>query len=215
MRILTSAFVKLVQFTKHSTKLVVGISVATVVAGGSTAVVLASIPDASGVIHACYQNGMFRVIDSPSASCNSSETALNFNQTGPAGATGATGATGPAGPGLSGGVLVVNWGDIEANGTPQTVFSLPGFGDLLALKCDSEGNMDFGFKNTSGGNLHLGAEADPMVLANNAVISSSNEDFFGPVIVLATTSGSVVALPQVISAASTTSETCRFFGFML
>ena len=44
------------------------------------AVVHAAIPDASGVIHACYRaNGNLRLVDK--SSCTSSETALTWNQT--------------------------------------------------------------------------------------------------------------------------------------
>src|SRR5260370_9548036 len=69
---------------------------------------LASIPDAGGVIHACYKTvqGQTRIVTS-AADCNPSETAIQWNQTGPQGVvgptgpqgpTGATGPTGPAGP---------------------------------------------------------------------------------------------------------------------
>ena len=70
--------------------------VALVTAGG---VAYATIPSAAGVINGCYktQNGQLRVVDS-ATECNSSETAIQWNRTGPAGATGATGATGPQGP---------------------------------------------------------------------------------------------------------------------
>jgi hypothetical protein len=75
-------------------------------------VAYASIPDSSGVIHACYlrSGGSLRVVDASVTGCKSTETALNWNQqgppgpagpagpAGPTGATGATGATGPAGP---------------------------------------------------------------------------------------------------------------------
>src|SRR6266702_1308410 len=65
-----------------------------------TALVYASIPDATGVIHGCYQkiNGSLRVIDSPTSSCNSSETPLTWSQRGPQGPIGLTGPQGPAGP---------------------------------------------------------------------------------------------------------------------
>lgn len=63
--------------------------------------VLASIPDHSGVIHACYgKNGnkILRVIDTGKQQhCAATETALTWNQTGPAGARGNTGPQGPAG----------------------------------------------------------------------------------------------------------------------
>ncbi len=61
--------------------------------------VYASIPGPSGVINGCYQksSGKLRVIDS-AATCNPSEVALNWNQTGPAGAPGPAGPAGPPGP---------------------------------------------------------------------------------------------------------------------
>jgi hypothetical protein len=74
------------------------------IAGGGIAA--AEIPDSSGVIHACYDTkGAVHLIDPTGSgglptSCVAGETALNFNQSGPAGPpglTGPTGATGPAG----------------------------------------------------------------------------------------------------------------------
>ena len=67
-----------------------------VVAGG---IAYATIPDSSGVIHGCYQKnqGTLRVIDAGTAqTCSSSETALNWSQTGPQGAQGPPGPTGPS-----------------------------------------------------------------------------------------------------------------------
>jgi len=70
-----------------------------------------SIPDPSGVIHACYKTAVaahgspLKVIDSNAGgSCAAGYSPLTWDQvgptgpTGPAGATGATGGTGPAGP---------------------------------------------------------------------------------------------------------------------
>ena len=52
-----------------------------------------------GVINGCYksQNGQLRVIDPATDSCNPSEKAISWSQTGPSGAKGATGATGATG----------------------------------------------------------------------------------------------------------------------
>jgi hypothetical protein len=65
-------------------------------------VALAAIPDATGVIHACYKSGGdIRVINAPSESCKVIETALAWNQQGPQGPQGVQGPqgeTGPAGP---------------------------------------------------------------------------------------------------------------------
>jgi hypothetical protein len=61
------------------------------------AVVQAAIPDASGVIHACYRaNGNLRLVDK--SSCTSGETPLTWNQTGPQGPAGGPGPQGVPGP---------------------------------------------------------------------------------------------------------------------
>jgi hypothetical protein len=74
---------------------------------GIASAVQASIPDANGVIHGCYQytttNGNYgrvRVYDTanPFAGCNQFEHPLGWNIRGPTGATGATGPTGRTGP---------------------------------------------------------------------------------------------------------------------
>jgi hypothetical protein len=68
-------------------------AVAALVSGGA---VWATIPDSSGVIHACYKtsNGALRVIDTGlGGTCAASETALQWNQTGPPGPAGPAGAT--------------------------------------------------------------------------------------------------------------------------
>lgn len=62
------------------------------------------IPDANGVIHACYDvtNGAVRIVPD-AASCKTNETPIQWNQTGTQGPKGDTGATGAAGPqGLTG-----------------------------------------------------------------------------------------------------------------
>ena len=75
---------------------------------GIAQAVQASIPDANGVIHGCYNvslahgnpTGALRVIDTAKVDghCASWEAPLNWNQRGVTGATGTTGATGPTGP---------------------------------------------------------------------------------------------------------------------
>lgn len=71
---------------------------ALLVAGG---IAYATIPDSKGVIHACYKMnaGTLRVIDSGSAqTCSSSETLLDWSQTGPQGPQGVQGPQGLQGP---------------------------------------------------------------------------------------------------------------------
>lgn len=71
---------------------------ALLVAGG---IAYATIPDGGGVIHACYQKnqGTLRIIDTDKAqTCSSSESPLNWSQTGPQGQQGPQGIQGPQGP---------------------------------------------------------------------------------------------------------------------
>jgi hypothetical protein len=70
------------------------------------AVASASVPDASGVIHGCYQSqadrssspmsGHSRIVRSPTE-CRATELAIEWNQTGPQGPKGDGGPVGPAG----------------------------------------------------------------------------------------------------------------------
>jgi hypothetical protein len=66
-----------------------------------TGVAMASIPDANGVIHGCYdtKHGNLRVIDTEAdQTCDPNETLLSWNQTGPQGPAGPPGPQGPQGP---------------------------------------------------------------------------------------------------------------------
>lgn len=77
----------------------------------TSGVAWATIPDAGGVVHGCYQknNGQLRLVDTlEGQACNPSEIAIQWNQTGPQGpqgipgpqgVPGPAGPTGPAGPG--------------------------------------------------------------------------------------------------------------------
>ena len=84
-------------------------------------VAYATIPDASGVIHACYKtnNGQLRVVDDATESCKSSETEIAWSQVGPSGPTGATGpsgasgSSGPSGPAGS----ALGYAHVAADGT--------------------------------------------------------------------------------------------------
>lgn len=81
---------------RRTVALVVGAGVALAFGVG---IAIASIPDAGGVIHACYKTsqGQTRIVTSAS-DCNPSETAIQWNQTGPQGLVGPAGPAGPAGP---------------------------------------------------------------------------------------------------------------------
>ncbi len=75
------------------------IAAVAIAAAGSIA--WATIPDAGGVIHGCYQknNGQLRVIDSDAGqACRPSELPLSWSQTGPQGPQGPQGPVGPQGP---------------------------------------------------------------------------------------------------------------------
>lgn len=97
----------------------------------------ASIPDSSGVIHACYQSpppahgANLQVIDTGNGgSCSGGMASLTFNQTGPqgpqgaAGATGATGAQGPAGP-STGGSSGLDLEIVTASGSSDATVTCP------------------------------------------------------------------------------------------
>jgi hypothetical protein len=79
---------------------IAAVTSATVLGGITTAIVWASIPDGSGVIHGCYRNsnGALHTIDTDKGeTCTAQETALNWNQQGPKGDQGNPGPQGPAG----------------------------------------------------------------------------------------------------------------------
>ena len=74
-------------------------AVAAVAIAGAVTYAVADI-GGGGVINGCYksQNGQLRLIDPASDSCNPSETAISWSQTGPQGPKGDTGPPGPQGP---------------------------------------------------------------------------------------------------------------------
>ena len=78
----------------------------------------AAIPDAAGVIHACYNavNGALRVIDTAVAGCRTGETPLQWNAQGAPGLPGADGAPGAPGPQGPPGVALA-WAHVRADGT--------------------------------------------------------------------------------------------------
>jgi hypothetical protein len=90
-------------------------AVAAALAAGGIA--YAQIPDPSGVIHGCYakSGGALRVIDNSVTNCKSTETSLNWNQTGPAGPAGPAGPQGPQGE--PGPPATSNWAILNADGT--------------------------------------------------------------------------------------------------
>ncbi|HSX15670.1 MAG TPA: pentapeptide repeat-containing protein [Candidatus Saccharimonadales bacterium] len=76
-------FTTSVRFLRGQTKLVVGIAAGLLVGGAGTAAVLASVPDTTGVIHACYRGNNVRIIDTATQTCNANETALSWNSATP------------------------------------------------------------------------------------------------------------------------------------
>ncbi len=141
-----------------------------VAAIAAVAIAQAAIPDASGVIHACYKsNGNLRVVDS-AANCKKKETALVWNQTGLQGIPGPQGQPGPAGPagpaGVSGYEIINHLGTLPLNGTVAVIatcspgkrvfgggYVVPAVGDLASLS-RPEGNnawrVDFKSNGGSG-----------------------------------------------------------------
>lgn len=110
-----------------------------VVAAAAGGIAYASIPDSSGVIHACFNPGAasksngteLKIIDSDVVSCGKGQQEVVWNETGPQGEKGDTGETGdkgdtgdtgPAGPSAA----FTNYGGFRtiAPGTTQTVASV-------------------------------------------------------------------------------------------
>lgn len=106
---------KLLKWGKGHAKVLAGVGVGLVVGGLSSAAVLASIPDANGVIHGCIRNnnGNLRIIDDATETCGGGQTPLNFNQTGPQGP-----------PGSGGSVLVDDLAGADLTGTVMVGWDL-------------------------------------------------------------------------------------------
>jgi Collagen triple helix repeat (20 copies) len=166
------------------------------VAGLATpSAVVASIPDANGVIHGCYNttNGTQRIIDTAVESCKPGETAIQWNQTGPQGPQGPQGAQGPQGPrGLQGpagpkgdtgpaGTNRVYWAynslEVEQNDslTYQAIVGLSGLpAGWYVFATTIQSATYYG----SPGIIHIGDTADLMCLTqlNGADIQIGNAD---------------------------------------
>jgi len=118
-------------------RLGVGVAAAVTVGAG---VVLATIPDASGVIHACYtkSTAALRVIDDGVMTCKSGETELTWN------VQGVPGPQGPVGPqGAAGDTNVLtDFLSVNVAGTADSRSLLvPGFG-TVELSCATTGRAD-------------------------------------------------------------------------
>jgi hypothetical protein len=144
--------------------MVAGLAIAAV------AIVQAAIPDASGVIHACYTSkGALRVVNN-AADCKNNETVLSWSQKGPQGVPGPQGQPGPTGPagpaGVSGYEIINNLGTLPLNGTVAVIatcsvgkrvigggYVVPATGDIAGLS-RPEGNnawrVDFKSNGGSG-----------------------------------------------------------------
>jgi len=127
---------------------------AAAVFAGLGAIAYASIPDAGGVIHGCYKTnkGDLRVID-PSAggSCQSSETPLDWSQTGPQGPQGPQGPMGPPGPEGSGHAFTAtSAGFVTIHGPTDviTLSGLPAGTYLVWSPVEVVGDDDSGTNNT-------------------------------------------------------------------
>lgn len=73
---------------QRQSRFLLAVTLAAIVGGAASAVVLAAIPDANGVIHGCYlssgifANGQTRIIDDGTASCRPNETPISWGQNG-------------------------------------------------------------------------------------------------------------------------------------
>ena len=117
--------------------LAVALVIAGAVIGAASVRVLAAIPDSSGDVHTCYKTngGNLRVIDSSSQQCTNNEAALDWT---------ALHRTANA--------ISPTFGSIPP-ATPQTLLSVPQFGDIL-VSCDQQGNTTMRFHNTSSNTVY-------------------------------------------------------------
>jgi hypothetical protein len=130
--------------TRRVVVTLLGVGAAALAGGG---IAYATIPDASGVIHGCYQKsgGSLSVIDAAVTTCAKSQTELDWNVQGPTGPqgpqgpqgaqgptgpqgdpgpTGATGPQGPAGPSGTSHAYSATGGFVQYGTTPVQVASL-------------------------------------------------------------------------------------------
>jgi hypothetical protein len=104
-------------------KCIIAAAIGAILIGSGIAV--ASIPDSSGVIHACLKDAKLRVIDSDAGqTCLPSEQALNWSQAGPQGPAGPQGLAGPAG--TSGYERVVRQFHVDTPSNSAIDFALAG-----------------------------------------------------------------------------------------
>lgn len=89
----------------------IGVVAGLLVLGAAGGVAYAKVTGSGGTINACYAPGSYLHLAGPTGSCRAGETALSWNQQGPAGPAGPAGPTGPAGPAASLATTTV-WGDI-------------------------------------------------------------------------------------------------------
>ncbi len=160
----------------HRSRRIVVLCAAIAVAAAAGAA-YATIPDSSGVIHACYaaSDGTLQVIDpSKGERCKRHETALDWNARGPQGAPGPVGATGPQGASGPAGVT----GPQGPAGTPGTSGSVSNLDALAGVPCRGVRGKFATVRLDYGGGLeapvsitcvtHLVANPGPFTLRVNA-----------------------------------------------
>lgn len=160
---------------KTSRSLIVATGVALATACVGLAIATAAIPDAAGVITACYNasaagnSGMSALMikDTANGGCPKGDVALTWNQRGPQGAQGPQGlpgvqgpqgVQGPAGPAGAAGTVVRRVG---------SALSLPNAGD----KGDAQVSCDPGQHVTGGG--YLVFDVDAQRTATDVLVSQS------------------------------------------
>ena len=77
--------ISVLNFVKKQTAILAAVLIGSVVGGATTAVVLAAIPDSTGVIHGCIRptNNNLRIIDTEAGqTCTGGQTPINWDQEG-------------------------------------------------------------------------------------------------------------------------------------
>jgi hypothetical protein len=180
---------------------------AVVVAAIAAGLAYAAIPDAHGLIHACYSpngstatNGtQLNIVDADRASCSKGQQAISWNQTGPAGRDGRDGLDGAKGdkgdkgdPGVPGpSDAYANYGDgvhTIGDGLTQTVASVTvPAGSYVLSATVAAGQIDSGPEDlqcqfVAGGAVHgvvalLQANGRSAIIGDATVTNSTNPIF--------------------------------------
>lgn len=158
---------KLLTSARGKLRFLGAVSLAMLVGGATSAVVLAAIPDSNGQINACYKNtsGALQLTD-PAGNCGSKFTPISWSQHAP--------------------TVLSNRLEVATGTSGEEILAVPGFGSLTVGSCDdtygtatlsftnnTSNNIDFGYTDDGGTyGLYTLAPSDSWTESNNFVIGT-------------------------------------------